>query len=165
MSAALILAGEGDQEILKAGGFQPRRRLHDVVVALASDHPPRCEDDAGVRPRAKGVADTRDALGRDAGRIESICVEAERQRRDLRARGWVAVADEIGEVFARGDDAVAAHHHAVIETLEVVLFAEALEPSRDEGTPLSARCEIGAPYRCAAEREDDVAMALRDQQR
>src|SRR3569623_877603 len=136
VSAALILPGEGDQEIFHPGGFQPCGRLNNVMMALAANHAPRREDDAGVGACAERVTAARDPLRCDTGGIDGLRVEAEREWRHAAARGGVTVADQIGEGFACGDHAIAAHLDAIIEVLEPVLFAVALEPCGDERSPL-----------------------------
>ena len=66
-------------------------------------------------------------------RIETLEVDAARQHRDAFPRRAVAVVDQLRELLAYRDDAVAARHDAVVEALEKVLLAKTLVPGGDEG--------------------------------
>ncbi len=158
-AAALVLAGKDEDEILQSHFSQAPRRAHRHMMALATEHAADHENHLVLRGDAEGAAHRVGALGGNRGRIEQRKIDARRHHFDPAGRNVVALADQFGELVADRDDAIAARHHAVIEALQRILFAEALVPAGDERHARQLGSDEGAPGRRAAMRMDDVAAA------
>ena len=89
-----------------------------------------------------------------------IEVDAAGHDRDLFPRRPVTIVDQLRDLFAAGDDAIAARHHAIIEAFQNVLFAKAFVPAGNKGNAAQPRRDAGAPGAGAAERVNDVAVAF-----
>src|SRR5262249_6614498 len=131
-AAALVLAGEHADEILEATLLEQPRRLHHDVMAFAADHAPGDQYNSRVAVDAPGVAHRRDTFGRHRGGIEFRVVDARVGDDDALRRHVVALGDQIGDLVAHREHAIAARHHAVVDMLEQVLLAEALVPGGEE---------------------------------
>ena len=117
------------------------------MMALAAQDAADDQDHLGVGLDAPGVTHRLDALARDIGRIEALEVDAARHDRDPLPRRAVAVVDQLRDLLAHRDDAVAARHDAVVQVLEDVLVAKALVPAGDERNAAQPRGDEGAPGR------------------
>ena len=140
--------------------LQPAHRAHRHVMALAAQDAADDQDHLGVAFDAPGAAHRLDAFARDIRGIELLEVDAARHHRDPLPRRAVAVVDQLGDLLAHRDDAVAARHDAVVQVLEDVLFAKALVPAGHERNAAQPRGDKGAPGAGAAERMDRVALPL-----
>ena len=163
IARALVLAGEHADEILQPHRLEPLHRLHHHVVALAAEHAADHEDHLVVAADAPGAPHRLDPLARHRGRIEPLDIDARRHHRDAVPRRAVAVVDQLGDLIAHRDHAVAARHHAVVEPLEAFCSRKPLYQVVRNGTPVTARRAEGAPGRRAAMRMDEVAAVLADQ--
>src|SRR2546421_4021207 len=103
-----------------------------------------------------------DALARYGGRVEALDVDARRHDRDALPRRAIAFIDDLGDLVAHRDDAIAPRHHAVVDPFERILLSKGFVPGGEEGYAVDARGNIGAPRGRAAMCMDNVATARPD---
>ena len=109
-------------------------------------------------PQASRIASMR-ARDTRAGSKRSR-IDARGDHRDPLHRRVVAVNDQLGDLIADCDHAVAARHHAVVKALEDVLLAVPFVPAGQERHAGAPRRVVGAPGGRAAMRMDHVATLL-----
>ena len=80
-------------------------------------------------------------------------------------RRAVAIIDQLRDLLARRDDTVAARHDAVVQSLEDILFAEALVPTGHKRNAAQTRGNNTRSMRRAAESVNYLASALARQSR
>ena len=117
------------------------------MMALAAHDAADDQDHLGVALDAPGTRASPRRVARDLGRIEALEIDAARHDRDALPRHAVAVVDQLGDLLAHRNHAVAARHDAVVQVLEDVLVAKALVPAGQERNAAQPRGEIGAPGR------------------
>ena len=166
--AALVVAGQDDEEVRGPHGLQPRRRLDGEGLALPAGQPPgQQEADAPVvvvdpPPRLK----RHDPLRRDPGRIEAHQIDAARNGDDL-GRVEPMLGDDVlaGEVGI-GDGQSASCHHGIIPALQQVTRAvEAMigGDARDIRRLGRGKGRKGRRARAHMHQIDRLALDQRDQ--
>ena len=101
-----------------------------------------------------------DAFARHNFGIETLQIDAARHHRDSVPGRAVAIIDELRDLLARRNDAIAARHDAVIVMFEEILFPETLVPTGHKLGAVQTSSNQSAPCAGAAERVNHLATSL-----
>src|SRR4029077_5831489 len=133
------------------------------MVALAAQNTAGDQNNFGVTFDAPCAAHRFSALACYAFRIEAIEIDTARHDSDFIPGRSIAVIDQLRDLLARCDHAIATRHDAVIQTLEDILFAKALVATCYEGNARKARGHERAPAARTAKGVNDIASPLAPQ--